>query len=104
MRTPQLRQRPRRRSQERTGTLSYGAMATPHDGQDEPGLTSDSPRGSRWMTTLRKRPRIAPATAEKMISRAEDIGDAKANRGYGRGARNDRGRAVWPALENFGRT
>ena len=44
---PQSRQRPRSSSHESTGTLSSGRTGAPHDGQCEPGLTSDSPSGTR---------------------------------------------------------
>ena len=43
--------------------LSRTATGVPHSGQREPGLTSDSPLGRRWMTTLRKLPTTAPKTA-----------------------------------------
>jgi hypothetical protein len=60
MGVPQLRQRPRRTSQETTGTLSYGLTGAPHFGHREPGLTSDSPIGTRCATTFRKLPITAP--------------------------------------------
>jgi hypothetical protein len=44
---PQLRQRPRRKSHETTGMLSYGLTGVPQDGHRDAGVTSDSPRGSR---------------------------------------------------------
>src|ERR687894_1956817 len=62
MGSPQRRQRPRSRSHESTGTLSYGAIGAPQPGQRERGRTSDSPRGRRWITTFRKLPMSAPRT------------------------------------------
>src|SRR4051794_3044049 len=68
MRTPHDRQRPRSASHESTGTLSYGRMGVSHCGHREPGRDSDSPRGSRYATTLRNEPKIAPMTAANDIS------------------------------------
>src|SRR5262249_40868691 len=56
MRTPQLRQRPRRSRYDRTGTLSRGAIAEPQLMQADPGGTSDLRNGTRAATTLRKLP------------------------------------------------
>src|SRR5687768_7365557 len=71
MGTPQLRQRPRRRSQETTGTLSYGFTGASHCGQREPGLTSDSPSGTRCATTFRKLPMTAPNRPATTTSAAD---------------------------------
>src|SRR3982750_2525245 len=54
------RQRPRRISQEKTGTLSHDAIGFPHEGQRARGDPSAPPRGSRWTTTFRKLPTIRP--------------------------------------------
>src|SRR5712691_1017337 len=43
-------------------------MAAPQAGQAELGKTIDCSRGSRWMTTLRKLPIIAPSTAMNPIA------------------------------------
>src|SRR5437867_10764140 len=45
--------------------LSRGRMAAPHAGQAERGKTTDSRRGRRWMTTLRKLPITAPKTKKR---------------------------------------
>jgi hypothetical protein len=42
--------------------VSYGAPGAPHAGPCEGGEASDSPRGSLWITTLRKLPTTAPST------------------------------------------
>ena len=73
MRTPQLRQRPRNSSHETTGTLSYGLTGAPQPGQCDPGLTSDSPAGTRWATTLRKLPMTSPIRPPARISGADAI-------------------------------
>ena len=59
------------RSHETTGTLSYGLTGAPHSGQCEPGLTSDSPAGTRWATTFRKLPMTAPNRPVTTISAAD---------------------------------
>src|SRR5205823_7271938 len=64
MRTPQCRQRPCRRTKDRTGTLSYQASAVPHDMQAEPGRTTERRSGTRAATTFRKLPRAKPGTSE----------------------------------------
>ncbi len=46
--------------------LSYGLTATPQQGQCDAGRTSDSRRGSRYTTTLRNDPIIAPNTPAKV--------------------------------------
>ena len=46
-------------NQLRMGILSYHAIALPQ-AQWDPGWTTDSFRGSRWMTTFRKLPMHAP--------------------------------------------
>jgi hypothetical protein len=40
--------------------LSYQATGASHVGHLDPGLTTDWPSGSRWMTTFRKLPITAP--------------------------------------------
>ena len=57
---PQLRQRPRRTSQETTGTLSRWRTGVPQDGQCEPGWVIDSPRGRRLISTLANDPTLNP--------------------------------------------
>ena len=61
----QLRHWPPSITQERIGTLSYQAMPLPHVGQWLGGETTDSPMGTRWMTTLRKLPMTAPKVNAK---------------------------------------
>jgi hypothetical protein len=41
-------------------------MVAPHDGHREFGKTIDSSSGTRWITTFKKLPMIAPKTAAKM--------------------------------------
>src|SRR5829696_2026892 len=81
----QARQRTRSSRQPSTGTLSCQATGWPQAGQREPGRTSDSPRGTRWMTTLAKEPKARPsrpastaAAAGLMAERLQ--GDAEAQR------------------------
>src|SRR5690606_4608525 len=40
-------------------------IARPQTGQREPGRTTDSPRGRRWITTFRNDPTSAPSTPAK---------------------------------------
>src|SRR5436190_24396970 len=61
MRSPQLRQWPRRSIHERTGMLSCAAIVSPQLGHFERPVTNDSPRGTRYATTVAKLPRIIPA-------------------------------------------
>src|SRR3954452_952095 len=65
MRSPQCRQRPRSTSQDSTGTLSRGEIGVSQPGQCEGGRTTDSPRGTRQMTTLRKEPMTRPRSATR---------------------------------------
>ena len=60
MRAPQQRARPRKSSHETTGTLSIARSGVPHAGQCEPGRTTLSSRGTRWMTTFTKLPQTEP--------------------------------------------
>src|SRR6478672_5614 len=61
---PQPRHRPRRASQERTGTFSYQLSAWPQRGQRDGGRTTDcfGSAPQRRMQTLRKLPNTAPNT------------------------------------------
>src|SRR5947199_6690654 len=68
MGTPQQRARPRRSSQDTTGTLSRAAMGAPHRGHRLRGRTTDSPAGTRAITTLRKLPTSRPRTAQAVTS------------------------------------
>ena len=43
--------------------LSRAAISVPHRGQRERGLTTDSPAGTRAITTLRNEPTSRPTTA-----------------------------------------
>ena len=70
MRARQARQRPRNHIHASTGTLSYARTDALHVGQWDPGVTSDSPRGSRYTMTLRKDPSVAPSSAARMIGMA----------------------------------
>src|SRR4051812_45851904 len=53
-------------------------MPVPHPGQRERGATTDSPRGTRWATTVRKLPKASPQTktmrSAGAISAAADRG------------------------------
>src|SRR5689334_10590765 len=49
--------------------LSRGRIGLPHAGHALGGLTTDSPRGTRQMTTLRNEPTSAPRTKQAYGSR-----------------------------------
>src|SRR5436190_17139037 len=68
--SPHPRQRPRRTSQETTGTLSYHERPRPHLGQRDGGCTTDCLGSAphRRMQTLRKLPRHAPSSAAYAVS------------------------------------
>src|SRR5215207_3464522 len=57
----QLRQRPPSSSQLSSGRLSRQAIGVWPAGQRDPGRTSDSRRGTRWITTLANEPASSPA-------------------------------------------
>src|SRR5262249_52803435 len=57
---------PRSTSQERMGMFSYQARTWPQLGHLEPGLTTDSPAGTRAITTLRKLPTTRPSNPARM--------------------------------------
>src|SRR5512132_1014072 len=61
IREPQFRQRPRSRAHPRIGTLSRLAISTPHVGHRDRGWTTDSPAGTRAVTTVMKLPRARPS-------------------------------------------
>src|SRR3954468_16737802 len=61
---PQWRHRPRRSSQDTTGMSSRGVIGSPHLGQCDRGRTTDSPRGTRQITTLRNDPISRPNTPQ----------------------------------------
>src|SRR5205809_1044593 len=61
IRDPQLRHRPRSTTQPRTGTLSLLAISTPQVGHRERGRTTDSPAGTRAVTTVMKLPSASPS-------------------------------------------
>ena len=52
---------PRRASHERIGMFWYHLIAALHFGQCDGGLTIDSPRGTRQMTTFKKLAMHAPS-------------------------------------------
>ena len=81
MATWQWRQRPRCSSQLSSGRFSNQLREAPQRGQWLPGNSSDSCRGSRQTTTLRKLPMQAPARATKKASRGG--GSAEDRRGLG---------------------
>ena len=58
----QDRQRPRSSSQETSGRLSRQAIGVSQAGQRDPGRTTDSRRGTRWMTTLANEPAASPSS------------------------------------------
>src|SRR6266508_5480778 len=64
----QRRQRPRSRAQLTSGMLSRGAIALPHEGQREAGRTSDSLRGTRWITTFANDPNTRPSRPASMAA------------------------------------
>jgi hypothetical protein len=55
------------------GMLSSGRIAAPQAGQCDPGQTTDSPRGVRWMTTFRKLPMTAPQMVARRVSKSKGI-------------------------------
>src|SRR3954454_21215109 len=64
MPVPQVRQRPRRSSQERTGTLSYHAICVPQDMQAERPVATERRSGTRATTTFRNEPRASAGKNE----------------------------------------
>src|SRR6478672_2625596 len=70
--SPQSRHLPRRSSQLSTGTLSLGRIGRSHPGQCEGGRTTDSPLGTRQMTTLRKEPTASPRTTVRITRASMD--------------------------------
>src|SRR5919198_2859120 len=58
----QRRKRPGSSGQPSTGTLSCQAFGGPQAGQRDPGRTTDSWRGTRWMTTLANEPASRPSS------------------------------------------
>src|SRR5439155_6196610 len=61
IRAPQLRHRPRSSAHPRIGTLSLLAISTPQMGHRERGRTTDSPAGTRAVTTVMKLPSASPS-------------------------------------------
>src|SRR5436190_8491989 len=61
IREPQFRQRPRSRAHPRIGTLSRLAISTPQVGHRDRGWTTDSPAGTRAVTTVMKLPKARPS-------------------------------------------
>src|SRR4051794_37524187 len=61
---PQCRQCPRSSSQDTRGMSSRGAIGALQPGQCERGVTTDSPRGTRQMTTFRNDPISRPNTPQ----------------------------------------
>src|SRR3954449_9975116 len=72
MPVPQVRQRPRRKSQDTTGMLSYHASSVPHCMHAEAGETTERSRGTRAATTFRNDP-IASAGKKAMPAAARAI-------------------------------
>src|SRR5215208_3724195 len=64
----QCRQRPRSSSQPSTGRLSRQPTGSPQDGQHQAGRTIDSPRGTRWMTTLANDPKASPSSPARVAT------------------------------------
>src|SRR3954447_4347415 len=62
MAVPQVRHLPRSTSHDTTGMLSRFESCVLHDGQCERGVTSDSCRGTRQITTFRNDPTTSPYT------------------------------------------
>jgi hypothetical protein len=61
-------QRPRSRAKLSRGMFSHQPKGCPHFGHREPGHTTDSPRGRRWIRTLLKDPRIAPKANARNVT------------------------------------
>src|SRR5579863_3701880 len=68
----QARQRPRRTRYDRIGMLSAARMGAPQLPQRDPGRTTDSPRGTRAMTTLKKLPQTAPNSPATAVAQGDD--------------------------------
>jgi hypothetical protein len=58
------------------GMLSYPAIKVSHDGQCDPGRTTDSPLGSRQITTFAKLPKRRPKSAMDTAKSQAGIGTA----------------------------
>src|SRR5882762_3274327 len=58
--------------------LSYQAIARPHSGQAERGLTTERRRGRRWMQTFRNEPTTAPSATTKSHGRKPGMPPASA--------------------------
>jgi hypothetical protein len=43
--------------------LSYQPIGEPHPGHRDLGVTTDSPRGSLWMQTFAKEPKMSPSAS-----------------------------------------
>jgi hypothetical protein len=67
---PHSRHFPRSSSHDTMGTLSRAATGWSHSGQRERGATTDSFRGTRWITTLRNEPTASPSTPQATASSA----------------------------------
>src|SRR5437016_10309572 len=81
IRAPQFRHRPRSRTHPRIGTLSRLAISTPQVGHRERGRTTDSPAGTRAVTTVMKLPSASPS-GNVTIARSQPTGEP-----YRRGCR-----------------
>ncbi len=54
--------------------LSYQEMGVPQPGQRDRGRTTDSPAGTRAMTTFRKLPTTAPTTTAQPAAKGRSSG------------------------------
>jgi len=68
--TPQERHRPRSSSHDSTGMLSRHWIGVSQTGQCESGCDSDSPLGSRQMTTFANEPKTSPNKASDTKKKA----------------------------------
>src|SRR4051794_1014021 len=78
---PQLRQRPRSASHDTTGMLSRLAIFVSQPGQCDGGVTIDSLRGTRQITTLRNEPMTSPYMP--LIAATSAVTTVEARRGTG---------------------
>ena len=68
--TEQSRQRPLRKIQPNTGTLSLKRIGLLHTGQCDPGRLKLIPAGNRYTTTFKKLPTAPPSAASQTTTSA----------------------------------
>src|SRR5258708_39312737 len=72
MRAPQLRQRPRSATYEKSGTFSYHASSRAQLMHADPGVTTERRKGTRAASTLRNEPSARPG-ASTMAARLIEL-------------------------------